>query len=233
MVTSLVSKRVLAAFAAGALALTLAVLMGSGNASAGNEATVALAATPSSAAPGAEVVVAINITPASGKTVAGLVADVTYPEASLTVKSCKPASLCNSTAAPGTVSFALFNAGGMEANAGSVTFTIANSATGSVAVGLTVKDCTDDLNAHITCPGTGTSITIAGATTPSPTAGPTASGGATGSATAAATTAAALPKTGGPSSDSSFQLGWLAAAAGMLIVVAAGAWTLARAREDS
>lgn len=52
-------------------------------------------------------------------------------------------------------------------------------------------------------------------------------------AAAAATTAAALPKTGGPSSDSSFQLGWLAAAAGLMIVVAAGAWTLARAREDS
>jgi hypothetical protein len=55
----------------------------------------------------------------------------------------------------------------------------------------------------------------------------------TAAATAAATTAAALPQTGGPSSDGSFQLGWLAAAAGALIVVAAGAWTLARAREDS
>ena len=52
-------------------------------------------------------------------------------------------------------------------------------------------------------------------------------------ATTAATTAAALPKTGGPTGDSSLQLGWLAAAAGVLIVVAAGAWTFARAREDS
>jgi hypothetical protein len=56
---------------------------------------------------------------------------------------------------------------------------------------------------------------------------------AAASGSAAATTAAALPKTGGEPSDSSFQLGWLAAAAGALIVVAAGAWTFARAREDS
>ena len=56
---------------------------------------------------------------------------------------------------------------------------------------------------------------------------------ATAAPTAAATTAAALPKTGGPTGDSSLQLGWLAAAAGVLIVVAAGAWTFARAREDS
>lgn len=46
-------------------------------------------------------------------------------------------------------------------------------------------------------------------------------------------TAKVVPSTGGPPSDSSFQLGWLAAAAGALIVVAAGAWTFARAREDS
>lgn len=57
---------------------------------------------------------------------------------------------------------------------------------------------------------------------------PAPSGGASGTATP---TPKALPQTGGPSGDS-FQLGWLAAAAGLL-VVAAGAWTLTRAREDS
>lgn len=79
--------------------------------------------------------------------------------------------------------------------------------------------------------GTGTAIA-----SPTVTNGKVCIAAATGSPTASATpvvTAAAPPKTGGQPADSSFQLGWLAAAAGLLIVVGAGAWTLARAREDS
>jgi hypothetical protein len=218
------NKGLLAAIAASALAIVAGLLI-VGSASA-NPGSVALSADPAAIAAGGTSTVHLTITPASGESIGHVTASIAYDETKLTASACTPVATCNlAPPTASTVAVALSSASGLSGDSATVTFTAkAAFTTGSTTVNVTVPDCEDTLANTITCPGTGATISIA-TVTASPTASPTAS--------AAATTAAALPKTGGPSSDSSFQLGWLAAAAGALIVVAAGAWTFARAREDS
>ena len=227
MVTRTINRGLLAAFAASALALVFAVLMGVSTASAADNA-VSLVPDASTVAPGATVVVKMNVAPATGVTVGGIVSTITYDANKLTVASCKPSATCNTTVS-GTITVANTDlTNGLSAGAATVTFTVAaNAAAGTTPIGLTVTQCkADDGTTTLSCPGTGTTLTIAVATAV-PTAAPT------GAATAAPTaTAAALPKSGGPLGDSSsMSLGWLLGAAG-LMVVAGGAWTLARARRE-
>jgi hypothetical protein len=222
MMTKMVNRGLLAAFAASALALIGAFLI-AGSASA-NPASVTLSA---GAITDNTVKVDVTITPASGETVAGVIAHVTYDESKLTATACTPSATCNLDFATGDVAVGMGpNLSGLSGVSGSVTFTLASGfTTGSTPVGITIEECSNELGEDITstCTGTGTSIAIA---TPTPTPSPTPV--VTASPTA---TPAGLPQTGGPTGESSSMLTWLLVAAG-LVIVSGGAWAVSRARRE-
>ncbi len=119
---------------------------------------------------------------------------------------------------------------GSNQELGSIVF-LAGSTTGTAALTITSADLTDNTLAAntLTVTPTNGSIVIV-APTAVPTAEPTAV--PTAVPATASPTPKAVPNTGGPLGDSSsMSLGWLLGAAG-LIVVAGGAWTLARARRE-
>jgi hypothetical protein len=131
---------------------------------------------------------------------------------------------------------------GADAVLGTITFQAVGDAGDSsaltIASGFTLAD---PEGTAITVSPTAGSITIQATPTPSPTPGPgtptpTAPPGGGGSVTATPTrapTAGALPSTGGPDSgDSVSTMTWLLAASGLLIV-ASGAWAVARARREN
>jgi hypothetical protein len=222
MANVLTNRGWLAAFAAAILCLAAFVTASTALAAAGTltNVTIGSATTP----PNADVTV--NLT-ASGTNIGSYGVNVKYDTAKVTATACTSLKgACNLAFAGDTVRINgadLTGINGTDTVIGSITFH-AGATLGTAALTVTESKFSDTDTTNLTNTPVNGTITIAAATA-SPTASPTAS--------AAATTAAALPKTGGPSSDSSFQLGWLAAAAGALIVVAAGAWTFARAREDS
>jgi hypothetical protein len=113
---------------------------------------------------------------------------------------------------------------GTDTILGTITFTAGGTA-GTAALDIIASDFTDTSFGVLANTPTDGVITIA-SDTPTPSPSPSPSGGASPTATPKT-----VPATGGPDSDS-FQFGWVLALAG-LVVVAAGAWTLARAREDS
>jgi len=111
---------------------------------------------------------------------------------------------------------------------GTITVTgVATFTTGCSDIPLTITAFQDGTGTDIPSPTvTAGKVCIAAATaTPAPTASPTAAASATA-------TAKALPATGGPAGDSSgISLSLLLGAAG-LVIVAGGAWTVARARRE-
>jgi hypothetical protein len=227
MVTSMMNRGLLAAIAASALALVALVLF-AGSASA-NPGNITLSADPASIEPGAQSTVTMSVTPASGETVGGITVEITYDETLLTVDSCTPAALCNPALAPGKVGIALFDAAGLTGAEATVTFE-STGTEGTATVGINVTDCQDATANPITCPGTGTSITIAAATaTPSP-----APATPTPAVTASPTkTPGGLPATGGPADDSSGTALTLVLAATGLLVISGAVWATARARRVS
>ncbi len=217
IMTNVVSKGLLAAIAASALALVAAFLLVSSASAA--SATVSASADPASIEPGGSTTVTISVTPEGSETVGGVVYNVTYDEAELTATGCTPAATCNTAFAAGKVGVSLFNAGGLSGDVGTVTFDAVDGFTGTADVGVEIvgdDDCSDTLGATIVCTTTGTSITVGAAPTAAPTATP-----------------ADLPDTGGtPGASSTSYLAWLLAATGMA-VVAGGAWALASARREN
>lgn len=222
MVNSM-SRGMLAAFAASALAIVTLVLLAS-SASAAN--TISLSAAPATIAPGDNTVVTVNLAPESGVKIAGIELFISYDETKLTAASCTPASTCNVAFGAGQVKVANFNADGLPAaGSATVTFTAKAGTSGSTAIGLTIADagCQNDLAEVLTCTATGTTINI-GVATATPTTAP--------SATASATvTPAAPPATGGnPGDSSSVSTLVLVLAAASMMIVGAGAWVVARPR---
>ena len=161
--------------------------------------------------------------------------DAAVPAATLGVPTCV------NVIAGGACSIVAGNVVRFAGADGSATGITGTQTVGTIAVTATTALTTGCANIVITAThfedGTGTVIAsptitngqvcIAAATnSPSPSPTP-------GAATASASpTAKALPASGGPLGDSSsISLGWLLGAAG-LIVVAGGAWTLARARRE-
>jgi hypothetical protein len=129
---------------------------------------------------------------------------------------------------PGIVRFAGFDAtgNGVGGEVGKIAFTTSlTTGCSNLTLAIAAKAGSafqDTTGTDFTSP-TFTAGKVCAAATAAPTAAPTAS---------ASPTAKALPASGGPLGDSSsMSLGWLLGAAG-LIVVAGGAWTLARARRE-
>ena len=221
MILSTMNKGLLAAFAASALAIVGAFLL-VGSASA-NPASVALSADPASIAPGGTTTVHLTVNPASGESVGHITAAIAYDESQLTATACTPVATCNlAPPAASTVAVAVSSASGLTGDQATVTFTAKAGFTGTSTVSGTVSDCEDTLANTLTCPVSPVTITVAAVTaspSPSPSASPT-------------VTAKTVPATGGPAGDSSsISLSLLLGAAG-LVVVAGGAWTVARARRE-
>ncbi len=222
IMTNVVSKGLLAAIAASALALVAAFLLVS-SASA-NPATVSASADPASIEAGGTTTVTISVTPEGSEAVGGVVYNVTYNEAELTATGCTPAATCNTALAAGTVGLVAGpSTSGLSGDVGTVIFEAVDGFTGTADVGVEIVndvDCADTLGATIVCTTTCTSITVGAAPTDAPTDAPTATPGD-------------LPPTGGtPGASSTSYMAWLLAATGMA-VVAGGAWSLARARREN
>jgi hypothetical protein len=134
--------------------------------------------------------------------------------------------------APGIVRFAGFDStgNGVGGTVGSCTFDTNKTAgaCSAITLGLAAKagSAFEDTTGTAFAPATYTGGQICSAAAAA-TGTPTPSGGAA----TPTKTPGGVPQTGGPAGDS-FQLGWVLALAG-LVIVAAGAWTLARAREDN
>jgi hypothetical protein len=213
----------LAAFAAAILCLVAFVgvsnVLAAGSVS---DFKVGSATTP----PNADVT--INVT-ASGSAIGAFGVNIKYDTTLVTPTSCtSPKGACNVTFASDTVRInGADNSGisGTDVVLGTITFH-AGSTTGTANLTPTITTLTDtDLNALTVTPSGGQIVIAAETATPS--AAPT-SPAASASAT---NTPASLPQTGG-SPDSGSSLMWLLAAAG-LVVVAAGAWTVSRARKTN
>jgi hypothetical protein len=177
----------------------------------------------------------LSMTAPSGSGVGNWAFDVGYTAADYTgAPTCTTSQgdcTVNPAGAPGIVRFAGFASGLTGTTAvGSINF-VTNKTSGcsnlTLAIAAAAGSAFQDANGADFDAPTFTAGSVCAAATAAPTAAPT-TAGASASPTK---TPAALPQTGGPAGDSSFQLGWLLAIAG-LVVVAGGAWTLAR-REDS
>jgi hypothetical protein len=171
--------------------------------------------------------VTINVT-LSGSAVGAFGVNIKYDTTLVTPTSCTSAKgACNVTFASDTVRINGADTSGISGTdtiVGTITFH-AGGTTGTANLTPTITSLTDTDTNPLTVTPTAGQIVIAAAT-PSPTPAPTEA------ATASPTnTPKALPQTGGPVSDGS-SVTWLIAAAG-LVVVAAGAWTVARARKNN
>jgi hypothetical protein len=180
-------------------------------------------------AAGGAATVTITGAAASGSGIGNWTIDVTVDAAKLGVATClpvNPAGDCN--VLTGNVVRFSGSAGSDTGLVGSQTFgTISVTATSGLAAGdcstltMAITKFQDGVGADLAPTITNGKVCVAAAATnsPSPTASPTA-------------TVKALPATGGPTGDSSsISLSLLLGAAG-LIVVAGGAWTVARARRE-
>jgi hypothetical protein len=128
------------AMAAGAVLAIVGALMIINSAQA-QEATASLSA-PATVPPGGEFQATININP--DDVVGGIQLEVTFDPDELTATACSSVTVCDEEAAPGVVSFAMFDTGGLGEAVGTVTF-IAPDDEGEVAIGLELRanDCAD------------------------------------------------------------------------------------------
>jgi hypothetical protein len=165
--------------------------------------------------------------------------DVQYDASLVTATACESTfGVCSvDTVAANTVRINGTNLQGIDGDdvvLGTITFDAGDD---EGVAALTLDDSTilfsDTEGGTLDVSGTDGAITIT-TITPSPTAAPTSPGTAapTSPGATAAPTAAQLPSTGGPGDDSSSTLTWLLALTG-LVVVAGGAWAVARARRVS
>ena len=183
--------------------------------------------------------VTLTMTAPSGSAVGNWAFDVGYTQADYdgnapTCTNSQGSCTVNPAGVPGIVRFAGFASGLTgTTTVGQVVFktTLTNGACSNLtlalaaAAGSTFQDAS---GTDFTSP-TFTAGKVCAEATPTPSASATAVASVTAAPTA---TAKALPASGGPLGDSSSSsLAWLLGAAG-LIVVAGGAWTLARARRE-
>ena len=227
----------LGATTAGVLVALASLLVLTGMVFAVSGASAALSS-PTAAADGSATV-ALTMTAPSGSGVGNWAFDVGYTVADYpaapTCAASQGACTVNPAGAPGIVRFAGFASGLTGTTAvGQVVFktSLTNGACSNLtlaiaaAAGSTFQDAT---GTDFTSPTfTAGKVCAAAVETNSPTPGP----GTATATTAPTVTAKALPTSGGPPGDSSSSsLAWLLGAAG-LMVVAGGAWTLARARRE-
>jgi hypothetical protein len=220
----------LAAFAAAILCLVAAVGIVSTAQAAGS--VTSLSATSATTTPVSDVTISVQV---SGSAVGAWGINVAYDPSLVTPTSCSGGDNGTCNLQSPTKNNAVYLNGsklsgvsGSNVTLGTITFH-AGATTGTSPLTVTLTTLADtDTNAITGVTPTNGSITIA-----TPTASPSPSPSPTVAATAAPTaTAAALPKSGGPLGDSSsISLAWLLGAAA-LMVVAGGAWTLARARRE-
>jgi hypothetical protein len=169
--------------------------------------------------------VTVNLT-ASGTNIGGWGVNVKYDNTKHTIVSCtstSAAGTCNKDFAGDTFRINGASTAGLNGTdqvLGSVTFH-AGATTGTAALTITEPGISDTDQAEKTITPTNGTITIAEATaTPTPSASPS-------------PTPKQLPSTGGQPGSDSLDIVWLVAGFAGLAIIAAGAWTLARAREDS
>src|SRR5574341_849144 len=204
------------------------ITMGSATVTTGANATVALNATATADTPPADG--------GAGDGIGAWQVDVTFDSANLTYVSCTAhaSGLCSNPVA-GTVRFTGANANGVTGSPvelGTVTFTA--GAVGTYPLDATIVTLTDPPGTDITLTAVDGSITVQAPTatpTPSPTPVPATPTPTLAPATATPTrtpTPAALPPTGGVSSDGSGSgLAWALGALG-LAVLAGGVWAVSR-----
>jgi hypothetical protein len=227
-----------AAFAAAILAAvaTLAIV-GSANAQSASDLRVGSA----TVAPGATVTIPITV---DANQVGSYRVDVEYDGSLVTATACtSEEGVCSvNVVGANTVRINGTNLSGItgqDTSLGTITFT-AGQATGTAALTVDTETLlvSDTSGGGISVTPTNGAITIAQAT-PSPTPAPATPTPTGGTATATATgtrtaTPGALPQTGADIGDdsSASMLTWLLAASG-LVIVASGAWAVARARREN
>jgi hypothetical protein len=218
MTRKIANRGLLAAVAASTLLAVVGALAFASIAAAAPAISLSLAS--STAAPGSSVTVHVNASGSGTNSAYSITGAVSYDPAKLTPTACTPANTCNKTLSATTVGIAVLSTDALSGSVASVTFDVAAAASGTVNLGLTLTECTNEQgDSRTDCATQGTTLTIA-VPTPSP-------------SPAAATpspTVAVFANTGGNPSDGSSSTLPLALAALGLVTVGGAAWAVARTR---